>query len=125
MCKASKYVGELERLISSINADFNKLSQKQAEYDTKLSEYYHKIEQATFNACEGYYLTKELQELLRKRRVIKDEFFRLNTLKQTLQIGQLHASVSKTKNSIHSSKQKATKWQQDWKNTYSLEELLH
>jgi signal recognition particle GTPase len=124
MCKASKYLSELDNLVNNINKDFELLSKKQSEYDSMLSDIYHKIENANFNACEGYYLTKQLQELLRKRRVVKDEFSRLNTLRQLLG-NSLHKQINNSKQSIGKAKKKSQTWQQEWKYTYTLEEALH
>jgi predicted RND superfamily exporter protein len=124
MCKASKYLSELDNLVNNINKDFELLSKKQSEYDSMLSDIYHKIENANFNACEGYYLTKQLQELLRKRRVVKDEFSRLNTLRQLLG-NSLHRQINNSKQSIGKAKKKSQTWQQEWKYTYTLEEALH
>lgn len=56
MCLASKYLNELEQMLSKVDEDFKKLSVKQSEYDQRLSEHYHKMETMNFNACEGYYL---------------------------------------------------------------------
>lgn len=125
MCKASKYLNELDNLVKSIDQDYELLSKKQSYYDSMVAEHYHKIENMNFNACEGYYLTKQLQEILRKRRIVKDELARLLTLKQTLNIRKVHNTINHSKQCINKAKKKSEKWQQDWKYTYTLEEVLH
>lgn len=125
MCKASKHLEELNTVINSIKNDHKLLSEKVSHYDTLLSDHYHRIETMNFNACEGYYLTKQLQEILRKRRIIKDEFSRVNTLMQTLEITRMNTAINKSKQSIHKAKKKSAEWQQDWKYVYLLEEILH
>jgi hypothetical protein len=125
MCKASKHLEEIDNVIKSIKYDHKLLSEKVSKYDIAISDHYHKIETVNFNACEGYYLTKQLQELLRKRRIIKDEFSRLNALMQTLEVARMHNSINKSKQSITEAKKKSAEWQRDWKYTYSLEEVLH
>jgi hypothetical protein len=89
-----------------------------------VAEHYHKIENMNFNACEGYYLTKQLQEMLRKRRIVKDELATLDTLRQTLDFKHMNNSINKSRQCINRSKKKASDWQQDWKYTYLLEEIL-
>jgi hypothetical protein len=49
MCKASKYLTELETLTTRIHNDFELLSKKQSEIDKLLSEKYHQLENANFN----------------------------------------------------------------------------
>lgn len=125
MCKASQYLNELDSIVRNIDRDYSRLSKKQSEYDLLLSDQYHKIELANFNACEGFYLTKQLQEILRKRRVIKDEMLRLESLRQTINIGSVHNAINKSKKNIEKHKKAAIEWKKDWKHTYTLEELVH
>jgi len=125
MCKATEYLKELDVLVNNINKEFNILSKKQSEYDTKLSEYYHQIENANFNACEGYKLTKQLQQLLRKRRIVKDELFRLNSLRQTLNIVAMNNSIIKSKKNIEKSKKHSDQYKKNWKYTYTFEEVVY
>jgi hypothetical protein len=90
-----------------------------------LADHYHKIENMNFNACEGYYLTKQLQEILRKRRIVKDEMSRLFTLSQTLNTKKLNNSINTCKSQINKAKKKSHNYQHDWTYTYKLEEILN
>jgi hypothetical protein len=125
MCKASKYLDQLETLVKGIESDRKMLFEKLSKYDLMLSEHYHKVEVMNFNACEGYYLSNQLQEILRKRRIVKDEISRLTTLNQTLNLKTINNSLKKSKECITKAKKKSAEWQHDWKYTYSLEEVLH
>jgi hypothetical protein len=127
MCLASKYLNQLDNVVKGIESDHNKLFSKLSEYDSLISELYHKVEVSNFNACEGYYYSKQLQELLRKRRVIKDEISRLNTLKQTLNLKSAlpKSKINNSKQCIDRAINKSCKWQQNWKYTYTLEEVLN
>ena len=125
MCLASKYIGELESLSQRIKNDFEVLRKKLSDQDKLISEKYHIIECANFNACEGYYLAKELQELLRQRRVIKDELNRMNTLSISLKAQKLDSNLNKTKGNIKKAKQKNSEYKEDWKYTYRIEDLLN
>lgn len=125
MCKASKYLTELETLTTRIHNDFELLSKKQSEIDKLLSEKYHQLENANFNACEGYYHAKELQEILRQRRVIKGELSRMNILHATLKQQGIMKSLNKTKTSIQNSKVSGSKFIGSWIDSYDINELLH
>jgi hypothetical protein len=127
MCLASKYLNQLDNVIKDMNCDYKKLSVKLSEYDSLISEHYHKIETTNFNACEGYYLTKQLQEILRKRRVIKHEMERLNSMQMTLGIKNnlTDEKLNNSKKRIKQLSNRSCKYQQDWKYTYTLEEILN
>lgn len=123
MCKASKYINELESLTSRIQSDYDKLTKKLSDYDTILSSKYHQLENANFNACEGYYYAKDMQEVLRKRRVIKNELSKLQILHASLKNQNLHSTISKTKKSIHKSTSSGNKFIGKWQHDYNIEEL--
>lgn len=52
--------------------------------DTELCDIQHEIELTKFNACEGYYLAKEIQRIRKLRREWKDYEEQLNILKRFL-----------------------------------------
>jgi DNA-binding transcriptional regulator GbsR (MarR family) len=124
MCKASKYINEINSLISNLNSDINQLNQKRSEYDRLVSQHYHKIEHSNFNACEGFYLAKELQETLRKRRLIKEECERLTMLRNSIDQSQVEQKLCKTRKNINRLIQKSNNWKYKWKDTYTLEEIM-
>lgn len=127
MCLASKYLNQLENVAKGIEDDYKTLSMKQSEYDSRISEIYHKIEVSNFNACEGYYYSKQLQDLLRKRRIIKDEMNRLDSLKVNLSIKSILSKekITRSKKCINKHMNKSLKFKQNWKYMYTLEEILH
>lgn len=126
MCLASKYVDQIESTMKSLKADMKKLSHKQSEYDKEINELYHKIEIANFNACEGYYLAKNLQETLQKRRLIKTEFYRMEQLHKYL-TQSLFDRIQNAKGMIRKSKVHGEEWQSHFKISFSdiEEEVLH
>ena len=124
MCIASKYVNQLEGITRRMEKDLKKLSLKQSEYDKLISEKYHRIETSTFNASEGYYLAKDLQELLRKRRSVKDEIFRMHILYKDIDKRQIDSSIVKSKSSLCQARKDADTYKKEWKYTYKIEELL-
>lgn len=52
--------------------------------DTELCDIMHEIELTTFNACEGYYLAKEIQTIRKLRREWKEYEEQLDILKRFL-----------------------------------------
>jgi hypothetical protein len=125
MCLASDYIKQIEVITTRYKDDYEKLVGRLSHYDKLVADIYHKIETANFNACEGYYLSKNLQEVLQKRRIVKDEMSRLNMLNQTLNLNKLTSSLDNSRQCVAKSKKKSHAWQKNWKNTYSLEEVLH
>jgi hypothetical protein len=77
------------------------------------------------STCEGYYHAKELQEILRQRRVIKGELSRMNILYATLKQQGIMKSLNKTKTSIQNSKVSGSKFIGSWIDSYDINELLH
>ncbi|MGD6876988.1 hypothetical protein [Bacillus infantis] len=126
MCLASKYLGEIEKVITDLRKDKAKLQRKQSEYDKKLSEYYHKLETAKFNACEGYYKTKELQSLLQKRRLVKHELHRMNQIEKYLS-KSLSDRIENARNVLNESIDYNAEYTQNFSIRFSdiEEEVLH
>jgi len=124
MCKASKYLSELESLTTRIHNDYEKLCKKQSHYDKLLTEKYHQLENAKFNACEGYYHAKDMQEILRKRRIVKGERHKLDILYQSLKNQNISSVISKTRKGIDQSVNSGNKFIGDWQHDYSIEELI-
>ena len=128
MCLASKLVTELESTISKIQTEWEHLTEIQGQLERELNEAYHKLETAKFNACEGYYLAKEIQTILRKRRLVKDELHTLRRIRQHLDLSSIRHTLPKTKqclNSIHKQRSKST-WQTDWDiDTYMKDLQIH
>ena len=125
MCLANKFLTRFEELSEDVENEIAKMVKLLSVYDKKLSDHYHKVETAKFNAAEGFYLTKELQEITRQRRMIKQELYKLNNLKQTL---KLQAIVDRTNNArkslskIHKHEAKS-EWWSEWKDAYRVEDL--
>lgn len=125
MCIASKLVGELESTIKSINSERRRLKLLLSKLDKEVNKQYHKIEQMNFNAAEGYCLSRELQVLLRKRRVVKEELYTLERLNQHLDVTSVVKTLPKTKKSlldIHNTK-KNSEWKKGWKDNFKAEEM--
>lgn len=126
MCLASRYVSQIESTLINLKGDMKKLSLKMSQYDKEVNEIYHKIEIAKFNACEGYYLAKNLQDTLQKRRLIKSEYFRMEQLHKNL-AQSLTSRLDNAKGMIEKSKSHSKEWQSHFSITFSdiENEVLH
>lgn len=69
-------------LVETAKSDWEKeISDSMSKIDLELSDVYHYIEFSTLNAADGYRAYKLLQEVLRRRRAIKNELALMQTLK--------------------------------------------
>ncbi|GLI82587.1 hypothetical protein ANABIO32_02740 [Rossellomorea marisflavi] len=126
MCVASRYINQLEDILVQIKTDLNKLNKKKAYYDKLFNEYYHKIETAKFNACEGYYLAKNFQDILQKRRLIKSELHRMKSLQNYL-INTMSSKLPSAKRVVEKSKNTNQEWFENFNFSFSdiEEEVMH
>lgn len=125
MCVANRYLKRFEELVTEVDQEHKRLSELRSVYDKKLSDYYHKVETKKFNAAEGYYLAKELQEIVRQRRVIKDELYKLNNLRSTLQLNSIVEQTLTARKSLNKIHKRASKsnWKDNWTKDYRVEDL--
>ena len=70
--------------VETIKQDMDTMNQRIKQCDTEISDLLHDIEFSKFNACEGYYYAKELQELRRKRREYKEYEEHLDLLRGSM-----------------------------------------
>jgi uncharacterized protein YukE len=125
MCVTTKHIDKLQKFIDDMISDKEALRNKLSEIDRSISELYHQIESSSFNAYQGYLFSKELQESLRKRRVIKSELHRMFDLERLLKNRGVFTSVSKARDNVDKSCERFSEWQQNWNYTYTLDELIH
>ncbi|WP_137743425.1 hypothetical protein [Robertmurraya siralis] len=126
MCLASKYINQLEGTLVGIKTDMKKLHEKLTEYNKSINEIYHDIEVSNFNACEGFYFSKSLQEILQKRRLVKTELFRLEQLHRALS-RSVEDRVMNAKKKVEKSMNHSQEWFEKFNFTFSdiEEEILH
>ncbi|MBU8573649.1 hypothetical protein [Bacillus pumilus] len=91
MCKATNYIREIEMKVNELNEIKEKIDKDIEFYrkevsrtDKELSEFYHDLEVAVFNACEGWSLSKRGQAILIERRKVKCEYDKLRMIRDTL-----------------------------------------
>lgn len=69
---------EFVHTLSEYSEEYDRCKVMLSKYDKELNKVYHDIEQINFNASEGYYLSKKVQELRSKRRVVKQRMYEIN-----------------------------------------------
>lgn len=85
MCLAKPYVEQLRKLNDSISATCVGLTRMQSQLDKELSALYHEIEATELDVNHGYQLALRLQAVLKRRRVVKDEYARVKSIKHSLE----------------------------------------
>ncbi|WP_397331800.1 hypothetical protein [Paenibacillus sp. JSM ZJ436] len=101
-------------MINQINEDKVRLTKLQSKYDLKVSNLYHEMETKNFNASEGFKKYKELQVILRERRIVKNELSSIQALLSTLNVkafeSQIHKSLAKVKKYDESNEKYTDGW---------------
>lgn len=92
---AENFFMEMKNLIDKNKSD---ISDRLSEIDLELSDMLHYIEFHKFSACEGYKLCKKLQEILDRRRVIKNE---MKVVQETERIYNPLSITDKVKHQIY------------------------
>jgi cell division protein ZapA (FtsZ GTPase activity inhibitor) len=106
MCIANQHLNQLTETHKMIRSDRDILSNRQSELDQLISAIYHEIEVANFNAAEGFYFCKKLQEALQERRIIKNELGNMNSLIQMLELNKLGNKLNSAKQRLNQHSQK-------------------
>ena len=69
---------EFIHALSEYSEEYDRCKVMLSKYDKELNKVYHDIEEISFNASEGYYLSKKIQELRSKRRVVKEKMYEID-----------------------------------------------
>lgn len=127
MCLASRHINSIEEILKGIEDDHAKLVKKLSEYDKTISNIYHDLETRKFNAAEGYYIAKDLQDIVQKRRLVKDELYRLRELHKSLEATCLNEKIPQIKKATKKAKNRAKNWCKNFNFTFSdiEEEVMH
>jgi hypothetical protein len=83
MCKATEYINKVNTLVKEIFTDINTMKCELSRLDRMQSDLLHKIEMDNFNAAEGYALAKSIKTIREKRRNVKNEFERLQSIRDS------------------------------------------
>lgn len=66
--------------IQQLEGTLTRLRDDMSHCDRSLANFYHGVEAKKFNASEGYYIAKDLQDILLKRRKVKFEVHQIKSL---------------------------------------------
>lgn len=101
MTKASAILKQLREINDYYAEEKRKLLKLQSQLDKEVSRIYHDLEsRGNLNAAEGYCVARDLQLILRKRRLVKQEIFELNAIERPIQINQLSNKLEKAEKSM-------------------------
>jgi hypothetical protein len=119
MCKASKIVSKLQGIENEIDQAMKQLNAEISQLDRELSEFYHVTEvHDRVNAAEGYGRYIKLREILRSRRVIKNEKDRLRSLHHSLTHRNYTSTVDCVAQNVKKLSKKHEEYTQEWDFTY-------
>ncbi|WP_311078071.1 hypothetical protein [Paenibacillus polymyxa] len=93
---AIEFGNVIAQTIDDISNNYEKLKRLISEYDIRVSQIYHEIETKNLNASEGFKKYKELQFVLRERRVVKHEFSSMRALLVSFDIEATKSKIHKT-----------------------------
>lgn len=114
MCNVSEFVNQLENNLLELQAEEKKLKKVLSSYDSKINKIYHDLEVKIFNKHQGNAIARELQSLLRKRRAIKSELEKYNSVKQTLG-GLDQSKIKRANQNLKRLRNKNEKYMSGWK----------
>lgn len=83
MCKGIDYCQQLTDILANIINDHNILNKQFSKINMEQQDLLHYIENDNLSASQGYIYSKALQEVRKKRRVIKNELDILENLKKS------------------------------------------
>lgn len=80
MTLSDAFFDQLRSLHKNVSETYEHLNRLQSELDREVSAVHHDIERDSFDLFGGHTHAKRLQDILRKRRVIKGEFIRIQPI---------------------------------------------
>lgn len=104
MCVAVEISTKITNLLDEALTEQKRLTNELSLLDKKLSDIYHDLESAKFNAVQGYKIAKYIQELVIQRRLIKHELYPLDSFISSIGANQMkqkfHSVTDKAKNKV-------------------------
>lgn len=88
---------EIEKSLQQIAVYNEQLADELSRMDKEISRIYHEIEITTFDMTNGYRYAKQLQQLLRKRRLVKGESAKFHAIKEEVQLMDKHMKAIRQK----------------------------
>ncbi|MEK4230735.1 hypothetical protein [Solibacillus sp. FSL H8-0538] len=116
MCE---YHSKFNGLLSELNNQRGVLTRELSRLDKYISRMYHDLEGIDPSGEYALSYVAQLHDVLKKRRVVKDEMARLDAVLNPLRnvVGEIDTSVSNRK-------KVSNRWRRDFKMTLTLEEVI-
>lgn len=86
----------MEEAIEGYKSDMKKVSDMVSTIDIQVNTLYHEIEVERYGTVAGFKKLKKLQDALRKRRMIKNEYVKLQQMEQLIHIKDIESKIQKT-----------------------------
>lgn len=127
LSEAQKYIDELNNHLNEVNiflqnitSDLNIKKDELSECDKRISTLHHLLELygEHMNACEYYKITKEINEIIQKRRILKNSIFIGTKIKSMININEIIEPIVKEYEVLKEPTYKA-EYYQDWFETKS------
>ncbi|WP_019241491.1 MULTISPECIES: hypothetical protein [Bacillus] len=119
MSLAQGYFQRYNELFEEIKTAYDRLSSLQSVYDKKISVIYHDVEKAELNEVVGLELAQRLKRTLQERRIIKDEFVKVQAIYNLLK-----QETPKIKEHYNRAEHKGYELRQQLNTTLTAEEVL-
>jgi predicted nucleic acid-binding Zn-ribbon protein len=100
MCLAKDHLEAINNVMSNLERDYELLKSKQSELDAKLSTMYHEVEVLKFSGVGGYKKLRQLQILLRERRVVKHELAQMQQVMHHITPKSIIEKIHKTSGNV-------------------------
>jgi len=111
---------QLRNLYYDVTSFYDELNRYQSHYDKQISEIYHELERIELNHVNAYDYALKLQDVLRKRRVVKDELARLHPVRN-----YINATFSELQKQIDRAVSKSNEIRKSLNVTLSISEVLN
>ncbi|GCD81917.1 hypothetical protein PTHTG4_09790 [Parageobacillus thermoglucosidasius] len=117
--KSDSFYEQLQSLYYEITSFYDELNKYQSHYDKQVSAIYHELEKVELTHANAYEYALKLQDVLRKRRVVKDELARLQPV-----YNYINETFNKLQKQIERAISSSNKIRKSLNMTLSISEVL-
>jgi hypothetical protein len=116
---ANQYARRMQALCDEVDRVYTALNSEQSRYDKQVSGIYHELEKVELDEASGFAAVVTLQDVLRKRRVIKDEFTAIDRLRAVMSGCMADACKELSRQA-----DKHARWCADFRITLSISDVI-
>lgn len=127
MCLASEYLSQIQGVFQEVEKKTRELNHMLSTIDKEISDVYHDLETRSFNAVEGYYIAKNIQGLVRRRRLVKHEIQKMGVLQRSFVNSKQRGRLKQVKGSVKQTSTGNKSYTAGWNLSFSEieEDILH